>query len=280
MRFVVPAALALALPMMVGAPVAAQAPASLQNAQIEIVYVAPRNPAFQPIHDKLKKRQVLEELKQFLAPLKLPRKLTVQLDQCGAAARSYRTGGPATVCYELVEQIERVAAKASPNMREPVLVGTFIQAVLHEVALAVFDILQVPVWGRPHDAADMLSALLVLHFGEDVARQTIVGTAVFFEMSGRTWTGSAFATVSSPEAQRYFNFLCIAYGGAQKTFEFLVKAEEGKEPIMPQRRAARCEGEYQQVRKAFNLRIMPFVDPDLLVRVRAMPWVMPDDGRL
>ena len=46
------------------------------------------------------------------------------------------------------------------------------------------------------------------------------------------------------------------------------------------RRAARCEGEYQQVRKAFNLRIMPFVDPDLLVRVRAMPWVMPDDGRL
>jgi len=44
----------------------------------------PRQPTFQPIYDRLKKRQVLEELTPFLAPLRLPRKLTVRADESAA----------------------------------------------------------------------------------------------------------------------------------------------------------------------------------------------------
>jgi Putative metallopeptidase len=264
---------ALICPVVHAVPALAQAPSDVQNPQIEIAYVAPSNAALRPVSERLKNARVLEQLKQFLAPLKLSRKLTVQFDQCGAPTRPYKPEGPATICYELVDQIERVAAKATPNMRQSVVVGTVVQAALHEVSLGVFDILGVPIWGRRNDAADMLAGLIMLQFGEDVARQTIIGTAVFFELSGKTWTGNAFADVNSPEAQRYFNYLCIAYGGKPKSFEFLAKAEGDKKAIIPENRAVRCEREYEQIRKAFNLRIMPYVDPDMLVKVRSMQWL-------
>jgi hypothetical protein len=266
-------------PMLQATPAAAQAPTGLQNSQIEIAYVPPANANYRPIHDRLKKLQVLEELKQFLVPLRLPRKLTVQVDQCGAAARPYKPGGAATICYELVEQIERVAAKADPDQQQTVIVGTFVQAVFHEVAAAVLDILQVPVWGRREDAADRLAGFIMLQFGEEVARQTVIGTAIFFEASNKTWTGSQFADVNSPEPQRYFNFLCMAYGGAPKVFEGLAKAEGDAKPILPEDRANRCADEYAQVRKAFNLRIMPFVDPDLVIKVKASRWGNVGDGK-
>ncbi len=274
-RIISAAAAAFALIYPIGdiTPAAAQAPAAgAGNPQVEVAYVPPANPAFRPIHERLVKLQVLEELRQFLTPLRLPRKLTVHVEQCGASTRPYRPQGPAVVCYELIDQIEKFAAKANPNSREVIVVGTFVQAVFHEVAEAIFDILQVPVWGRAEDAADRLGAFLMLQFGEEAARKTIGGTATFFALSNRTWTGSAFAAVASPEAQRYFNFLCIAYGGAPKSFDYLVQAEKGKSPLLPESRARRCAGEYAQVRKAFNLRVMPFVDPDLLVRSRAAEW--------
>ena len=255
-------------------PSVAQPATALQNKQVDVEYVRPRNPQFRPIYDDLTKRKVLEELRQFLSPLKLPRKLVVKIDECGASMRDYKPGGPATICYEVIGQIVRIADKANPDMRASVIDGTFVQAALHEVAHAVLDILRVPVWGRLNDAADRLAAFIMLQFGDEVARRTIVGTALFFELSGRSWTGSEFADVKSPEAQRYFNYLCIAFGGAPKTFEFLVKAEGDAKPILPVDRARRCAGEYAQVHLAFNLRIMPYVDPDLLVKVRASQWVV------
>ena len=119
----------------------------------------------------------------------------------------------------------------------------------------------------------------MVQFGEDVALQTILGTTDFFRLSGKSRTGSAFAAVNSPDAQRFFNYLCIAIGGAPKSFEFLVDPKENEEPILPQQRAERCAKEYEQLRMAFNLRLMPHVDPDVLVQLRAIQWLAPGDAR-
>jgi Putative metallopeptidase len=264
---------ALTASMMTAPAAAQQVPAELQNPLVEIVYREPRTLAFKPIAERLKQHHVLEQLKVFLAPLRLPRKLTVNVDECGAPTRPYRSQGPVTICYELVDQIEKVAAKADASERERVLVGAFVQVAFHETAHAVFDMLQVPVWGREDDAADRLAAFIMVEFGEDVAMQTILGTAAFFRLSGRTWTGSEFAEVNSPEAQRFYNYLCIALGGAPKSFDFLVNPKDKDEQLLPDRRAERCAGEFEQVRQAFNLRIMPYVDPDILVKVRAIQWL-------
>src|SRR5262249_8318039 len=242
-------------------PTATPAPLvpTLQNSQVDIAYVPPRDAKFQPMYERLKNLQVLEEFRQFLAPLRLPRRLAIRLDQCGAATHSYAPGQGVVICYEFIEEIGQLVP--TNNDRQGMLVGTFVQVMLFDVSLAVFDMLEVPVWGRENDAADRLAALLMLQFGEDIAYQTIVGVANFFVLTKKTWTGSDFADVTSPDAQRFYNYLCIAYGGDPRTFAFLVKKEK---EILPKDRAERCSDEYEQVRTAFYLRIMPHVDPDLM----------------
>ena len=91
--------------------------------------------------------------------------------------------------------------------------------------------------------------------------------------------GSEFAEVNSPEAQRFYNYLCIALGGAPKSFDFLVNPKDKQEQLLPGRRAERCQNEFEQLRMAFNLRIMPYVDPDILVKVRAIQWLIPLNGK-
>ena len=255
----------------------AQAAPTAQGSQVEIAYVPPRDRALQPTYARLRDRKVLEELKQFLTPLRLPKKLTVQVDQCGASRRPYTSGGPVTICYELVRQIEEVAQKTDQKLRASVVAGTFIQVTLHEVAFALLDMLQFPVWGRMGDAADRLAAFVMVNFGEDLAIHTIRATAIFFDLSKKTWTGSAFADIASPEEQRFYNYLCVAFGSSPISFNFLVAADANEEPVLPSRRARKCKGEYEQIRQAFNLRIMPFVDADMLVAVRSAQWLLPAD---
>src|SRR5262245_47049390 len=120
----------------------AQPAPSVQNPQIDIAYVLPRNRSYHPIYNRLKDRKVLEELKQRQARRGRPRKRTGQMDQCAAASRPYEPQLPVTICYELVDQIEKVAAKMDASVRPSVIVGAFIEATLHEVAHALFDMLQ------------------------------------------------------------------------------------------------------------------------------------------
>jgi len=252
-------------------PAGAQPASGQQQPRIKISYEEPTNAQLRPIYERLKQRAVLEELQAFLAPLRLPRELTVSTAQCGATSVRFRPQGAAIVCYEMVQAIEELAAKHAKDakLRQAVITGAFIETVLHETARAMFEILEVPIWGREQDAADRLAALIMVQFGEDVARVTIEGTADLFIWSDKKWTGSDFSEPASPQAQRFFNYVCIAYAAAPLQFGELVK-----KGILPKGRAQRCEGEYEQIRKAFNLRIMPYVDPEALVRLRATSWLI------
>jgi hypothetical protein len=250
------------------------------SAQVRTSYEMPSDAQFQPIYEALKHRQVLERLQRFLVPLRLPKVLTVKLTQCGAETKPYESGGSVTICYELIRRISEVTIQNTkdPNEQKLIMDGTFVQAVLHEVAYAVFDVLQVPIWGRESDAADRVAALTMMQFSDQVALTTIVGTAKFFEYSKRAWTGVDFADLGSPEAQRFYNYLCIAYGGDPLTFRFLApRPGPSKVARLTEDRAPRCEGEYRQVQHAFDLRIMPFLDADLLVKVKASQWLLPDE---
>jgi hypothetical protein len=249
-------------------------------AQVRISYEVPSDDNLRQRYEALKRRRVLERLQGFLTPLRLPKELTIRLAQCGAETMPYRSGGPVTICYEMVQRIVDVTAQHTKDPDEQALImdGTFIEAVLHEVAQAIFDLLQVPVWGRENDAADRLAALVMMQFGDRLALTTIIGTAKFFEYSKHAWTGGDFAVEESPEAQRFYNYLCIAYGGDPITFEFLEpRPGPSRMTRLPERRAGRCAREYDQVRHAFDQRIMPFVDPDLVIKVRASQWLLPDE---
>jgi hypothetical protein len=260
-------------------PAAAQGSPELRNSQVETSYVEPKDPAFRPVYERLKKRQVLEQLQLFLAPLRLPRKLQVKIDQCSAPVTDYSPGGAVTICYEYIDQIEKLApggavlvGSAWITTRDDALVGAVAVTVLHEVAHAVFDVLNVPVWGREDDAADKVAGFIVLQFGKEVAWRTITGVAWFLSQafdSGRV----NYADTRSAAPQRFYNILCIAYGSDTKTFGFLSPKSSGQTVYLPAGRAENCEGEYAQLKFAFDKTIMPNVDSDLLKKVQAMEWL-------
>jgi hypothetical protein len=244
---------------------------------IEIAYVEPTNPKHQPIYERLKQRQVLEQLRQFLSPLKLPQTLKVQMRGCRGSVNAWYRAHEVTICYEYVAWIESLAPKENtPQVtREDAIVGPFIQVVLHEVAHAVFDILQIPLFGREEDAADQLAAFIMLQFGKDVARRTLTGTAYLYRVDSQTNapTDDDFSDVHGTPAQRFYNTLCIAYGGDPQTFGDFVRNN-----ILPKFRADGCAREYQQVLSAFRKLITPYVDLELLRQVQSMEILRPDDG--
>jgi hypothetical protein len=268
------------------APASAQTPpipADLQNPMIEIQYVEPSNEAFRPIREKLMQYQVLERLKQFLAPLILPNKVVMKVDECGPTPQYPKPSVPVVVCYEYIKMIEERAPGSGKETskgvsRDDVIIGTFVMAALHETARAVFSELKIPIWGREEDAADKLAAFVMVEMGGDIALRSIKGTASFFR-ANPNWSGSDFdySEVASPEKQRYYNYLCIAYGSDPDTFK-----QFARNTLLTTRRAQRCSGEYIQVKSAFEATILNgHVDQALLQKVQSVTtWLPPTEGKL
>jgi hypothetical protein len=272
------AAILVSAAISLAVPAFAQQGPSLQNSRVETSYVEPKDPDFRPILDRLKQRRVLEQLQQFLAPLRLPATLKVSIEQCGAPFVPYRPGEPVRICYEYIKDIERLAPGGAVFLgsswittRDDALVGAVVLTVLHEVAHAIFDMLQIPVWGRESDAADKVSAFIMLQFGKEVAWRTITGVAWFLNQS--TSTRVNFSDARSAAAARFYNILCVAYGSDTKTFGFLSPKAAGSTVYLPPGRAEYCPYEYEQLKMSFTKTIAPHIDPDLLKKVQATEWL-------
>jgi hypothetical protein len=251
----------------------AAAPALPKNPNIEIVYVAPRDPKFQPIYQRIRDLQVFETLQQFLAPLKLPRKIVVGSDECGAMRYVYRPGGPAVICYEYILAMEQAAPGATVVpiangriTREGVIVGAFVNEVLSQVALAIFDALQIPVWGNSNDAADSVAALIMSQFGEPVAWRTLVGTSWFLAQRAYIGRGTFSEVLQTAEAPRFYNYLCIAYSANPDNFSFLTAD-------IPKDRLEWCQNDYRKLVRSFVQTIWPHVDRKLLEQTRKVDWM-------
>ena len=258
-------------------PAAAQPPAVPAGDQVRISYGVPKNPAHQPIYERLQKRRVLEDLRDFLSPLRLPQPLTIKIESCGVV-NAYYSNHAVTICYEYIAWIHQIAHKVTLShdiSLEDAVVGPFVDVLLHELSHAIFDLLQVPIFGREEDAADQLAAFILLQFGNDVARRTITGAALLFrQMAVDQEPGSAdYAAVHGLPAQRFVNVLCIAYGAEPKLFQDFVK-----QGFLPPHRIGYCRWEYQQIAHAFKTLISPHIDPVLQAKVRERQWLRSDDG--
>jgi Putative metallopeptidase len=260
------AAIAVALATAVSAAV----PAMAQESRVKIAYDEPANPDLRGVYQRLKGRHVLEEFREFLSALHLPHDITIRTAQCGSAGATYKSGGPVTICYEVMDRVEKIVAAHTSNTQyqQQIVVGAFIQYALHQTAYAIFDVLDVPIWGREFDAADRLAALIMMQFGDEISNTAMLGTIQLFAWSNQSWTGSAFANASSPDFQRFYNYACIAAAANYLNFHGLITNK-----FIPEHRAARCTREYNQIRKAFDLRIMPYVDPDKLIALRTRRWL-------
>ena len=135
-----------------------------------------------------------------------------------------------TICYEHLTSIRDTAPQdgfvsfgaGRELTADQAVAGGIARLVLYETSFAVFDVLKIPVWGRIDEAADNVTALIMLDFGEEMAWTTILGSAWYLAQRGLLGTGF-FSDAARPlEAQRFYNYLCFAYGAQPKSYEFLV----------------------------------------------------------
>jgi hypothetical protein len=273
------ALLGAAIGLSMSAQANAQRLVDSETSSVRITYVEPINPAHQPIMERLKKRQVLEDLRDFLSPLRLPARLLIKVEGCNGTVNAWYSANTVTYCYEMVEYIRKSAPKETTDegiTPEDAVLGAFVDIMLHELSHAIFDMLKIPVFGREEDAADQLAAFILLQFGKDAARRTLTGTAHFWgSMSvNQKLEHSDFADVHGVAAQRFYNVLCIAYGAERDLFNDFVQ-----KGLLPKDRAANCEGEYRQIVRAYVELIAPHVDPGMQTKVQSMDWLKPDDGK-
>jgi hypothetical protein len=239
--------------------------------RIVIDYVPPINSAHQPIYDMLKDLQALERVKEFLAPVRWPRQLRLELMGCPGESDAWYGDAIITVCYEYLSDMWKRAN--SPNRppsitREDAFLGPLVDTFLHEAAHALFDLLKVPLLGREEDAADAIATYYVLQFPKEIKRKLIIGSAYTYthELKVRSSRDLSkirfdvgrhitFSDEHGTPAQRLYNLLCIAYGSDKELFADLV--EKG---FLPKVRAAMCEHEYRQIDFAYRTLIVPHVD--------------------
>src|SRR5262249_20453280 len=163
------------------------------------------------------------------------------------------------------------------------------QEELPNDALAVIETLETPVWGRAEDAADNISALLMMQFGTDVALKTVLGSAYFLNAVNRvivakkdskgnpvsSYTLAYLGDIRPPMLQRYYNLLCMAVGKDVVIFSSLIALN--REPSMFEfswEKAMDCRFDYRQVAEGFRATILDkYVDQNLLKEIIATDWL-------
>jgi hypothetical protein len=243
--------------------------------RVSIRYVPPKNPAHQEIYTELKQRGSLEKLQKLLSPVRLPGKLRISLTGCDGEADAFYEDADITICYEFIaELVKNMPQETTPGGIAPIdtIIGPMFEVSLHEFAHALFDMLELPVFGREEDAADQVAAYALLQFGESESRRLIAGTAYAYHMDEKKIdpcrSMEDYANEHGTPAQRFFNALCIAYGADTKLFgDILSKG------YLPKTRAEFCEEEYEQVQDAVDLLIIPHIDLELAEELMGKPWL-------
>jgi hypothetical protein len=248
---------------------------------IDIQYAEPQSAEHRQVLQLVKEGRTLEKIQALLSPLRLPRRLLLKTQGCDGVSNAWYDGEAVTVCYEYLDELWKNAAQeTTPAGIAPIdtLIGPVVDVFLHEVGHAVFDILEVPLFGREEDAADQFSTYIMLKLEKDEARRLIKGNAYQYKGDVQSSTVSMplkkFANEHGTPSQRFFNVLCLAYGADKVLFaDFVSKG------YLPQERSEGCEDEYAQVDRAFRRLIMPSVDVKLARNLHKR-WLVPADTKL
>jgi Putative metallopeptidase len=253
--------------------------ADTQSKRIAIEYEPPKNPAHQPLYEMLKERRVLEKLQEIFSPFQLPIELTFKTVGCDGVSNAWYSRPTVSICYEYLAEIQRDMPKeTTPAGVTPAdsVLGQFFYAVAHETGHAMFDLLNVPVFGHQEDAADQFAGYIILQFGKADARRLILGAAHSYKkyVQNPTVTAplTAFSDEHGPPAQRFYNLLCLAYGADPVLFADVVD-----KAYLPKERARLCSGQFGELTYAFHQLIAPHLDRQLAKQVMDKSWLPPDD---
>ncbi len=196
--------------------------------------------------------------------LKLPYDIPVKGTQCGEANDYWSSDDKAIVlCYEDVTNSLDVFSKLGDPDPGKSAFNTALESFYHEVGHMVIDIYDLPATGREEDAADQVSAFLLLRPNADGTVDgdyvdAIIDTARWYRESsaenGDQVDDSALADVHSPDKARMYNFECWAYG-ADPSYSGRLLADG----LLPEDRADGCADEYAKLRRSWSTLLEPYL---------------------
>lgn len=259
----------------------ARASTDAQPNRIRIEYVPPTSPEHQSIYEMVKERRVLEKMQEIYSPFRLPTELTLRMVGCDGVSNAWYQRGRVSVCYEYLNEVRKMMPQETSAVGvtpADAMVGQFFYVTSHEMGHAMFDLLDVPVFGGGEDAADQFATYIMLQFGKEQARRLVIAAAYsyrgFLTHSKVTAPLAAFSDMHSPPATRFYNMLCLAYGADSKLFGDVV--EKG---FLPKERASGCRREYGEVSYAFKKLISPHLDKAMAQQVLQKDWLPEETSR-
>lgn len=242
--------------------------------RIAIEYGDPDAPAHAALRKVLMEHRVLEQFRDYLGMIKLPKELKLTFESCEGEADAWYEpkAHTVTLCYEYIEELRQKAPKETTEdgvTPEDAVIGPVMEVVLHETAHAVFHMLSLPILGKEEDAADQFAAIMLLQMGPETARRTIAATAHMYwrEAAESQPDDSDFASSHSPPIQRFYQLVCTAYGWDETLFGYV------REKYLDPERADECGDEVQTLKASFAKLIGPHLDPKVQHAIEIGSWM-------
>ncbi|WP_199687044.1 DUF4344 domain-containing metallopeptidase [Antrihabitans sp. YC2-6] len=200
--------------------------------------------------------QLLEQLAETVNTyLELPRDVDVVGRECGVPNAFWNERDHTiSMCYEYTALFVDLFTEDGDRQPAESALNETIATFFHELGHAVISLYDLPATGREEDAADQLSAVILL-FERDPELQAIIldDAQAFSILAERQMLGEVvFADEHSLNAQRKFNVLCWIYGSDPNSYDDLVGPD-----ALPEERAERCPAEYDQIERAWYRLMMP-----------------------
>lgn len=140
---------------------------------------------------------------------------------------------------------------AQETERDDFIRDNLIAVFYHEFGHALIDRLSLPIYGQEEDAADVASVMLMDRLYENErATEMVIATANSFNgeviLSGDE--EPAYWGVHGIDEQRYYNTICVFYGGDPEAREDMITLMG-----LPEERAEGCADEFDQANHSWGL---------------------------
>lgn len=209
----------------------------------------------QPLVTAIRDTKLVEEIAGSLNDtLSFPRDLGLTHLDCGEENAFYVAKEHGVfMCYELLKSITVAVydPSASDEDNTQALIGTWLFVMFHELGHALIDQYDLPVTGKEEDAVDDFSSIVLIDGG--LGELALNAAGYWAQQNPAMYDTLSYADEHSLNAQRFFGILCTVYGSDPEQYAALVQSG-----VLPESRAARCPGEYQQKRNSWNKLLEPF----------------------